>query len=86
VAYLVHEGHPATPPYGLYVPAGILFKGQKPSNYAEPAENQPPFGGQWGMFSWQSEDNAWKPHADITKGANLLNWVLGFSARFAEGV
>jgi hypothetical protein len=85
VAFLIQEGHPAAAPYGIYVPAGLRFNGQKPENFTEPAENQPPFGGRWGIFSWQPDENAWKPHADITKGANLLNWVLGFGDRFREG-
>ena len=85
VAFQIQETHPSTAPYGIYVRAGIKFNGQTPDNYTEPAHHQPPFGGQWGMFSWQPDDNAWNPKADITKGANLLNWVLGFGDRFRGG-
>lgn len=85
VAFLVSDGHPAAPPYGIYVPVGLRYNGEMPGSYTEPAATQPPFGGSWGIFSWQPADGAWKPNVDITKGANLLNWVLGFAARFHEG-
>jgi hypothetical protein len=85
VAFQIQEGHPAAAPYGIYVPEGMRFNGLMPGNYTEPAANQPPFGGRWGFFSWQPDDNQWKPHAEITKGANLLNWVLGFAMRFRDG-
>src|SRR5690349_37911 len=78
--------YPGTPPYGIYIPAGILFNGQRPSNYSEPAPTQPPFGGTWGVFSWTTTDGQWHATADLTKGSNLLNWVLGFQQRFKEGV
>lgn len=86
VAFQIQLAHPGTPPYGFYVPAGILFCGQRPNNYSEPAPTQPPFAGSWGIFSWQPEDGQWLPRADIAAGSNLLNWVLGFIERFREGV
>ena len=85
VAFLIKEGHPGTPPYGIYVPAGIRFKEILPNNYTEPASEQPPFGGTWGIFSWQPEDGDWRPTTDLSEGANLLNWVQGFAKRFQEG-
>jgi len=85
VAFQIQEGHPGAPPYGIYVPTGLRFIGQVPGSYTEPAANQPPFGGQWAMFSWEVEGATWKPQAEVSKGANLLNWVLGFGTRFREG-
>ena len=65
------------------MPAGILFKGEKPDNYTEPAGSQPPFDGTWGIFSWEAAD--WRGTADPRTGHNLLNWVLGITKRFEEG-
>ena len=84
VVFQILEGHPTTPPYGMYVPAGMRFQGDVPDNYTEPASNTPPFGGEWGVFSW-SHDEPWKPTSEIWKGANLLHWVRGFKDRFEEG-
>lgn len=86
VAFQIQAGHPGAPPYGIYVPASLLFRDARPNNYTEPANNHPPFPGTWGVFSWQPDDGQWRPAAELTKGSNLLNWVLGFAARFREGV
>ncbi len=83
-AFQVPVGYPGTPPYGIYVPAGITFNGQPPGNYQEPAPTQPSFEGKWGIFSWQPEQQ-WLATADIISGSNLMNWVMGFAARFKEG-
>ena len=85
VAWQVPPGYPGTPPYGIYVPAGLLFKGGRPNNYTEPAGAQPPFGGRWGIFSWAPADGQWCPRADLRRGVNLLTWILGFAERFREG-
>ena len=86
VAFQIPQGFPGTPPYGIYVPAGLLFNGNKLQNYVEPSPTQPPFGGSWGIFSWQPVDGQWRPTADPLTGPNLLNWVRGFAQRFQEGV
>ncbi|HXG06097.1 MAG TPA: hypothetical protein VNI77_02085 [Nitrososphaera sp.] len=78
-------GYPGVPPYGIYAPAGLTFKGVLPDNYTEPASAQPPFGGTWGVFSWTPEDGQWRATADLVTGSNLLNWVLSFADRFREG-
>jgi hypothetical protein len=84
VVFQILPGHPGTPPYGFYVPVGLRYQGATPNNYTEPAKQQPPFDGTWGLFSWQPSE--WRPAADVRSGANLLNWVLGFATRFREGV
>lgn len=84
VAFQIPRGYPGAAPYGFYVPSGTLFRGQRPQNYTEPAANQPPFGGSWGMFSWSPAEE-WRPSADPTKGPNLLRWVSSFTERFREG-
>jgi hypothetical protein len=86
LAFQIPVQYPGGPPYGICVPAGILFNGQRPNNYTEPAPAQPPFGGTWGIFSWTTVDGQWRATAEITHGSNLLNWVLGFQQRFEEGV
>ena len=78
--------YPGGPPYGIYVPAGLRFNSQVPNNYVEPAPTQPPFGEVWGIFSWTTEDGLWYPSADLKRGSNLLNWVIGFQGRFREGL
>jgi len=84
VCFQIVVGYPGTPPYGIYVPAGLLFNGQKPNNYQEPAPSQPPFSESWGIFSW-SPDGPWRATADVISGSNLMNWVRGFADRFGEG-
>jgi len=86
LAFLIPVEYPSGPPYGIYVPTGIRFGGQMPNNYTEQAPTQPPFGGSWGIFSWTTQDGVWHATADLTRGSNLLNWVLGFQRRFEEGV
>ena len=85
VAFQVSPGYLGQPPYGFYVPAGILFQGNRPANYTEPVENQPPFVGTWGQFSWYPAKGHWKPAVDVRRGSNLLNWVTGFGERFRDG-
>ena len=85
VAFQVPVGHPGTPPYGIYTPSGLTFNDQRPDNYVEPAQVQPPFGGTWGIFSWRPDDGEWRPTADLATGSNLLNWIVGFAGRFKEG-
>jgi len=86
VAFQILVGYPGTPPYGIFVPAGITFNGSRPNNYAEPAGTQPPFGGTWGVFSWLPVEGEWRPGATPAAGTNLLTWVLGFADRFREGI
>lgn len=85
VVFQIPTAFPGTPPYGFYVPAGLRFKGQTPSNYTEPASTQPPFGGSWGFFSWSIP--GWRPTAapDPIRGYSLFSWVKGFANRFEEG-
>ena len=84
VAFQIPIGYPGTQPYGICVPAGLLFKNEKPNDYVEPADPAPPFDGTWGRFSWTPE-GAWQPSTNITAGSNLVNWVVGFADRFREG-
>ena len=55
VCFQIPMGYLGTPPYGFYVPSGILYDGSTPNNYKEPADNSPPFPGGWGIFSWTHE-------------------------------
>lgn len=85
VAFQIPVGYPGAPPYGFYTPAGLAWNGGGLLNYVDPAPTQPPFGGTWGVFSWQPAENEWRPTADPAAGSNLLNWVVGFGVRFREG-
>jgi hypothetical protein len=84
VAIRIKVEYPGTPPYGFFVPAGLRYNGQVPGSYSEPAGEQPPFGGTWGMFSWQVAEQ-WFPTADVVTGSNLLNFARSFADRFREG-
>ena len=86
IAFQVPVGYPGTPPYAFHTHTGLLFKGNKPKNYQEPSKNIPPFNGAWGTFSWAPDDGQWKTTSELAIGSNLLNWVVGFSNRFKEGV
>lgn len=86
VAFQISASHPGTPPYGVYAPSGLQFRGTAPTNYSDPAANQPPFPGRWAIFSWTPEEGQWLPLADPSKGANLVNWAVGIAQRFRQGV
>ena len=85
VVFQIPVSYPGTPPYGIYTPAGLTFKDERPKDYVEPATQQLPFTGVWGIFSWTPVDGQWRPTADLLSGSNLLNWVMGFADRFREG-
>ena len=85
VCIQVPGNYPAQAPYGIYVPSELRINEQTPaSNYQEVANNKPVFDGCWGLISW-SIDGTWLPKVDITKGANLLNFVNSISDRFKQG-
>ncbi len=86
VAFQIPTGFPGTPPYGIYIPAGLTFNGVRANNYTEPASTQPPFGGTWGILSWTPVDGQWRATTDLRSGSNLLNWAISLAERFKEGV
>lgn len=83
VVFFIRDGFPGVSPYGIYVPVGLRHGGKPPRNYKEPAKPQPPFAGDWGVFSWEAAN--WRATADVVSGHNLVNWVHGFANRFREG-
>lgn len=83
VCFKILEGYPGTPPYGFYVPKGILYDNHVPDSYKESPDDKPSFPGEWGFFSWVQEN--WQPTADLVTGSNLLNFVMSFRDRFLEG-
>ncbi|MGD0072452.1 MAG: E2/UBC family protein [Candidatus Bathyarchaeia archaeon] len=85
VCFQIPAAYPGTPPYGFYVPAGILINATRPESYQEPAQNKPPFEGSWALFSWQVDSPVWLPKADFRAGSNLLNFVRTFKERFSGG-
>lgn len=80
-------GEAATQPYGFYVrPALLVMTGgntAQPSNYTNPASEQPPFGDGWAMFSW-SPLNGWHPQDDVVKGDNMAHFARSFVDRLIE--
>lgn len=85
VCFQIPPAYPGTPPYGFYVPIGILFGGNLPQNaYKESIDNKPPFEGSWGFFSWQHH-TGWYATSDLQTGSNLLNFVRTFRDRFLQG-
>lgn len=85
ICFQIPLAYPGSPPYGFYVPAGILYDGSPPKNgYRESPDNNPPFPGTWGFFSWQ-HDTGWHATSDLQTGSNLINFVRTFKDRFLEG-
>lgn len=79
---------PAAQPYGFYVqPVLLIKKGDttsSPSNYTNPASEQPPFGdGPWAVFSW-SPLNGWHPQDDVAKGDNMTQFAHSFADRLKD--
>ena len=85
ICFEVLPEYPGKPPYGFYVPAGLLCNGQRANNYTEPSQNKPSFEGAWGFFSW-TQEKGWKATVDLQKGSNLYNFILTFKERFKQGV
>lgn len=79
------QGYPGATPYGVFVLNGIRVNGAVPDNYTEPAGEAPPFSGQWGVFSWQSDGGVWNPGATPAEGSNLLNFALSTLVRLQQG-
>ena len=84
VCFQIPTAYPGTPPYGFYVPSGILCDDKSPNNYQDPANNKPPFPGEWGFFSW-TQESGWYATDDPRSGSNLLSFVRTFRDRFIEG-
>jgi len=85
VCIQIPGNYPAQAPYGIYVPSDLRINGHTPAtNYQPVASNKPSFTGIWGLISW-SIDGMWNPNQDITKGANLLNFINSFYNRFKMG-
>lgn len=83
ICFQIPAVYPATNPYGFYVGAGISVNNNNPASYTEPSKTKPPFGEEWGFFSWSPADG-WFPTDDLSTGSNLLNFVLTFKDRFNE--
>ncbi len=82
VAFMLNAGHPATPPYGIYVSSATRINGAVPTNYAQAEKHRPPFDGTWGVLSWKPE--RWRGAVEDVIGWSLLDWVRSFDTRFAE--
>ena len=50
VAFQIAPGYPRATSLRILRPSGILFQGDAPKSYTEPASAQPPFGGVWVSF------------------------------------
>jgi hypothetical protein len=82
-AFFVRDGYPGSGLYGIYVPEGLRFHGERPNNFSEPAPTQPPFDGTRAIFSWEADP--WFPKSHPEAGHNFLSWVEGFAKRFRKG-
>ena len=88
VAFHAQQEHPGQAPYGIYVPPSAQVGGRTPNNFSANASHRPPFGGPWGVLSWQGDADGvpWIPAQRIREGANLLNYLITFEERYKEGV
>ncbi|MYA09949.1 MAG: hypothetical protein F4Z32_00595 [Gemmatimonadetes bacterium] len=87
VAFHAQPGHPGQVPYGIYVAAAVRVGGDTPNNFSATAANSPPFSGEWGVLSWQGDEDGlpWFPKQEVRDGANLLNFLITFEERFKQG-
>lgn len=85
VAFRPKPLHPGQEPYGIWVPTGTKVGEHPPENFQDPAAEQPPFPGKWGLLSWTTKEGAWRPKDSVAKGSNLLDFAVGFKARFQAG-
>jgi len=78
------SGYPQTPFYGFYVPSGLRFNGELPTNFTDPAPAQPPFPGRiWAFLSGNPEP--WSPAVEVQAGSNVITWIGSIRQRFREG-
>lgn len=80
VLFAIVTGYPNTAPDNFFVDRDLSFKTIAGPIPAFNANNQSssgpaPIPGDWGWFSWHPQ--AWRPAAEITKGDNLLTFMLG---------
>jgi hypothetical protein len=82
VLVLIPPGYPATPPDNFYTDPDLrLANGQIPAN-ASP--DQMVANSLRLQFSYHVEPNTWHPHAEITRGHNLLTFLDGVGRRLNE--
>jgi hypothetical protein len=82
VLVLIPPGYPPTPPDNFYTDNDLrLANGGLPTNTSA---NQVKEGQQWLQFSYHADPATWRPHADVTKGHNLLTFLEGVWGRFLE--
>jgi hypothetical protein len=58
-----------------------LANGGLPANTSA---NQVKEGQQWLQFSYHADPATWRPHADVTKGHNMLTFLEGVWGRLLE--
>jgi len=79
--FFVPSGYPVTPPDNFYVDNGLrLASGGEPGSSPK---DQAQLGRVWRMFSWHLDDD-WRPHADPTRGDNLVTFLLKCLDRLQE--
>lgn len=84
VCFQIRAGYPDISPYGINVsPPPAREDGAGLGNYVPNPDPKPPFGGEWGRFSWEIDN--WRATPDLISGSNLLNYVESIRKRFEEG-
>lgn len=79
--FLIPSGYPVTPPDNFYTDNALrLSSGGEPGSSPK---DQSQLGGLWRMFSWHLDDE-WRPHADPTRGDNLVTFLLKCLDRLKE--
>jgi hypothetical protein len=78
----IPPGYPVTPPDNFYTdPDLLLGNGGQPGNSSA---GQSLVGRQGRMFSYHVESGDWQPHAEPSKGHNLLTFLEGVIKRLLE--
>lgn len=80
VLFALSTGYPNTAPDNFFVDRALAFKSLSGPIPAFNPNNQSssgpaPIEGEWGWFSWHPQ--SWLPAADLTKGDNLLTFLVG---------
>ena len=79
--FLIPSGYPVTPPDNFYADNALrLSSGREPGSCSKDQSQQ---GRLWLMFSWHLDDE-WRPHADPTRGDNLVTFLLKCLDRLKE--
>ncbi|GAA1646520.1 hypothetical protein ACFQY4_05395 [Catellatospora bangladeshensis] len=82
IAFQIPDNLPGQEPYAFLVRDGLLLANNStPSNYS-PNVTTPPWGGNWGQFSWNLDP--WAPGPKPGTGSSMVDFVRSITGRLRE--